>query len=190
MDVVGRIHLADGTELSAVTGIDDHSRFCVCARLVARATARPVCDALAAAMRAHGVPEQILTDNGKVFTARFGPGPGPVLFDRICADNGIRHLLTAPYSPTTTGKVERFHKTLRARVARPNDRRFATIAEAQASLDAWVERVQHRAAPPVARRRPARRAVRAWPRAATPPSVGDADAEPSRPAARRRGRPG
>lgn len=24
-----------------------------------------------AAMRAHGVPEQILTDNGKVFTARF-----------------------------------------------------------------------------------------------------------------------
>jgi hypothetical protein len=28
-DVVGRIHLADGTELSAVTGIDDHSRFCV-----------------------------------------------------------------------------------------------------------------------------------------------------------------
>ena len=26
----------------------------------------------------------------------------------------MRHLLTAPYSPTTTGKVERFHKTLRA----------------------------------------------------------------------------
>jgi hypothetical protein len=27
-----------------------------------------------------------------------------MLFDRICANNGIRHLLTAPYSPTTTGK--------------------------------------------------------------------------------------
>ena len=36
------------------------------------------------------------------------------MFDRICADNGIRHLLTAPYSPTTTGKVERLHKTMRA----------------------------------------------------------------------------
>ena len=139
MDVVGRIHLADGTEVSAITGIDDHSRFCVCARLVARATARPVCDALAWAMRTHGVPDQILTDNGKVFTARFGKGPGPVLFDRICADNGIRHLLTAPYSPTTTGKVERFHKTLRAEWVRPNDRALATLAEAQASLDAWVE---------------------------------------------------
>jgi transposase InsO family protein len=139
MDVVGRIFLADGTELYAITGVDDHSRFCVCARLVARATARPVCDALAWAMRTHGVPDQILTDNGKVFTARFGTGPGPVLFDRICADNGIRHLLTAPYSPTTTGKVERFHRTLRAEWARPNERRFATIVEAQASLDAWVE---------------------------------------------------
>jgi len=138
MDVVGRIFLADGTELSAVTGVDDHSRFCVCARLVARATARPVCDALAHAMRAHGVPDQVLTDNGKVFTARFGPGPGPVLFDRVCQDNGIRHLLTAPYSPTTTGKVERFHRTMRDEWVRPNHRVFDSIVEAQASLDAWV----------------------------------------------------
>src|SRR4051812_27803785 len=123
MDVVGRIYLADGTELSAVTGNDDHSRFCVCARVVGPATARPVCDALAHALRVHGVPEQILTDNGRVFTARFGKGPGPVLFDRVCNDNGIRHLLTAPYSPTTTGKVERFHKTMRRDWLADNDRR-------------------------------------------------------------------
>jgi len=139
MDIVGRIHLADGTEVSAVTGLDDHSRFCVCARLVARATATPVCDALALALRTFGVPDQILTDNGKVFTARFGKGPGPVLFDRICTQNGIRHLLTAPYSPTTTGKVERFHKTLRRDWLAHHDHRHATLAELQASLDAWVE---------------------------------------------------
>jgi transposase len=36
MDVVGRFHLADGTEVKVVTGVDDHSRFCVCARVVAR----------------------------------------------------------------------------------------------------------------------------------------------------------
>ena len=138
MDIVGGFHLADGTELKMVSGIDDHSRFCVCGRLIARATARPVCDALAFALRAHGVPDQILSDNGKVFTARFGPGPGPVLFDRICVDNGIRHILTAPRSPTTTGKVERFHKTLRAEFFRPNDRRFQTIGQAQEALDIWV----------------------------------------------------
>jgi transposase InsO family protein len=138
MDVVGRFHLADGTEVKVVTGVDDHSRFCVCARVVARATARPVCEALQWAMRTHGVPDQILTDNGKVFTARFGQGPGPVLFDRICANNGIRHLLTAPYSPTTTGKVERFHKTMREDFLVDNDRVHATIAALQSALDAWV----------------------------------------------------
>ena len=46
MDIVGRFHLADGTEVKVVTGLDDHSRFCVCARMVARATARPVVAAL------------------------------------------------------------------------------------------------------------------------------------------------
>lgn len=138
MDVMGRVHLADGVEVKVVTGIDDHSRFVVCAAVVARATARPVCAALAAALVRHGVPEQILTDNGKVFTARFGLGPGPVLFDRICAENGIRHLLTAPYSPTTTGKVERLHKTMRAEFFNDHQREFATIADLQAALDSWV----------------------------------------------------
>jgi transposase InsO family protein len=138
MDVMGRVFLADGTEVKIVTGIDDHSRFAVCAKAVMRATARPVCQALREALARHGIREQILTDNGKVFTARFGRGPGPVLFDRICADNGIRHLLTKPYSPTTTGKVERLHKTMRAEFFRAASGRHATLAELQAALDAWV----------------------------------------------------
>ena len=138
MDIVGRFYLSDGTEVKVVTGIDDHSRYCVCARIVAHATAKPVCDALQWALATHGVPHQILTDNGKVFTARFGPGPGPVLFDRICAHNDIRHILTSPYSPTTTGKVERFHKTMRKEFLMEHDRKYATVEEFQAALDAWV----------------------------------------------------
>jgi transposase InsO family protein len=141
LDVVGGFHLADGVELKAVSGIDDNSRFAVSAMLVPRATAKPVCDALLAALRRHGVPEQILTDNGKVFTGRFGPAgsSAEVLFDRVCAENGIRHLLTAPRSPTTTGKVERWHKTIRAEFLRVHDRRHATLEELQAALDVWVE---------------------------------------------------
>jgi transposase InsO family protein len=138
MDVVGRFRLKDGTELKCLTGVDDHSRFCVSARLMVRATARPVCEALKLALRTHGLPRQILTDNGRVFTARFSKGPGPVLFDRICQDNGIDHLLTAPYSPTTTGKVERFHRTLRREFFSKHDFGFATLEEAQSALDDWV----------------------------------------------------
>jgi transposase InsO family protein len=142
MDVMGGVRLQDGSELKLITGIDDHSRFCVAAKLVPRATARPVCEALAASLKRYGVPDQILTDNGKVFTGKFGPGSGEVLFDRICRENGIRHLLTAPRSPTTTGKVERFHKTVRTEFLK--DRVFPSIAEAQAELDRWVERYNTR----------------------------------------------
>ena len=135
-DVVGGFLLADGTTAKALTGVDDHSRFCVSARLMPRERTQPVCDGLAAAMRAHGVPEQILTDNGKVFTGRFHHPPVEVLFDRICRENGVEHLLTAPRSPTTTGKIERFHRTLRSEF--DTTQVFRTLPVAQAALDEWV----------------------------------------------------
>jgi transposase InsO family protein len=136
IDVMGGVRLADGTQLSVVTGIDDHSRFCVVARLVHRATARPVCEAVVEALSRHGVPEQILTDNAKVFTGRLAQRSATVAFDRICLHNGIRHILTAPYSPTTTGKIERLHKTMRKELL--SERTFTTIEQAQGELDAWV----------------------------------------------------
>ncbi len=136
MDVVGGVLLADGREAKVLTGIDDHSRFIVCAGLMLRATSRAVCAHFAEAMRVHGVPQEVLTDNGKVFTGRFGPKDVEVLFDRICRENGIDHLLTAPRSPTTTGKIERFHRTLRQEFL--TGRVFADLASAQRELDAWV----------------------------------------------------
>jgi transposase InsO family protein len=136
LDIVGGVFLADGTEVKVVTGVDDHSRYCVICQVVARATGRAVCLAFVAALRAFGVPGEVLTDNGKQFTDRFGKG-GEVLFDRICRDNGIVHRLTQPRHPTTTGKIERFHGSLRRELlddAVP----FADLAAAQAAVDAWV----------------------------------------------------
>ena len=137
MDVVGGLLLENGTECKILTGIDDHSRFMVCAGIMTRAIARQVCGHFGAALERHGVPEEILTDNGKVFTNRFGLTPTEVLFDRICRDNGILHRLTAPGSPTTTGKIERFHRTLRHEFLM--DRTFASMERAQAELDEWIE---------------------------------------------------
>ncbi len=95
-----------------------------------------VCEGFSVALRQYGVPDQVLTDNGKVFTGRFAQPPVEVLFDRICRDNGIEHLLTQPRSPTTTGKIERFHKTLRLEL----DTRqvFKDLTTAQEAVDEWV----------------------------------------------------
>jgi transposase InsO family protein len=138
MDVVGGFPLADGTSAKALTGIDDHSRMCVCARLMARERTGAVCAGLRAALATYGVPEQILTDNGKVFTGRFNHPVVEVLFDRICRENGIEHLLTQPRSPTTTGKIERFHRSMRAEFL-SNRSTFANLRTAQQALDEWVD---------------------------------------------------
>ena len=136
MDTVGGFLLADGSQAKALTGLDDHSRFCVSARLMPRERTRPVCEGLTAAIGAYGAPEQLLTDNGRVFTGKFFTPPVEVLFDAICRTNGIEHLLTLPRSPTTTGKIERFHRTLRAEF--DTRRRFTSLRVAQQALDEWV----------------------------------------------------
>ena len=89
--LVGSCFLADGRELKIVTGIDDHSRYCVIATVVARGTGRAVCTAFVRALQTYGCPEEVLTDNGKQFTGRF---TDPIRW-RCCSsgsagENGIR----------------------------------------------------------------------------------------------------
>ena len=136
LDVVHGFLLADGTSAKAVTGIDDHSRFCVLARLMAREGTQAVCDGFNSALKSYGVPAQVLTDNGKVFSGRSAQPPVEVLFDRICRENGIDHLLTLPRHPTTTGKIERFHRTLRGDFN--TSQVFRNLKTAQEALDEWV----------------------------------------------------
>ncbi|GAA0839897.1 hypothetical protein GCM10009525_51740 [Streptosporangium amethystogenes subsp. fukuiense] len=84
-----------------------------------------------------GVPEEVLTDNGKQFTGRFTkPRPIEVLFERICRENGVTVRNTKPRSPTTTGKIERWHKTVREEFL--SHEGFASLQAAQALLDACV----------------------------------------------------
>jgi transposase InsO family protein len=143
LDLVGGIYLADGRECKVLSGIDDHSRYVVCAAVLAVPSARAVADAFTAAMRQYGVPAEVLTDNGKQFTGRFTkPRPAEVLFERVCREHGITAKLTKPYSPTTTGKVERWHQTLRRELldaAGP----FADLPSAQAAITAWVHTYNH-----------------------------------------------
>ena len=136
MDVMGGVELDNGNELKVVTGVDDHSRFCVAAGIVTRATSKAVCQVLAASLHRYGIPDEILTDNGKCFTGRFGPHPVEVMFDRILRENGISHRHTGVRSPTTTGKIERFHQSLRREFLA--ERTFVSLEGAQAELDRWV----------------------------------------------------
>ncbi|MEV0742878.1 IS481 family transposase [Streptomyces sp. NPDC050549] len=138
MDLVGGIFLADGRECKMLTGIDDHSRFVVVSTVLAVPSGRAVADGFVRAMRTYGVPAEVLTDNGKQFTGRFTkPRPAEVLFERVCRENGVTAKLIRPYSPTTTGKIERWHQTLRRELLDVSGP-FADLPAAQAAVDAWV----------------------------------------------------
>jgi transposase InsO family protein len=137
LDIVDGIKLADGSETKIVTGVDDHSRFCVIASVVRRATGRAVCAAFVDALREYGFPDEVLTDNGKQFTGRFTkPRPAEVMFERICRENGIVARNTKPRTPTTTGKVERFHQTLQRELLDHVDV-WPDLETAQAAVDAF-----------------------------------------------------
>jgi transposase InsO family protein len=137
LDIVGGIQLADGGEAKVVTGVDDHSRFRVIATVVRTATDRAVCLAFVEALQRLGIPDEVLSDNGKQFTGRFNqPRSAEVMFERICRENGIVARHTKPRSPTTTGKVERFHQTLERELL-DDVEVWPDVAAVQAAVDAF-----------------------------------------------------
>jgi len=83
-----------------------------------------------------------------------------VLFDKICRHNAITHRLTQPASPTTTGKIERFHLTLRRELL-DDHQPYESQAAAQAAVDGFVTQYNtdrpHQALDPVAPVTPAER---------------------------------
>ena len=112
---------------------DDHSRLAV-ASLVARAeTSDAAVRVFDKGVRAYGVPQRLLTDNG----ASLNPtrrGRQGRLVDHVRA-LGVEPITGKPYKPTTQGKNERFHSTL----LRWLDKQplAATVAELQAQVDTF-----------------------------------------------------
>jgi transposase InsO family protein len=127
--------LANGREVEILNVLDDHSR------LLTGSTARTVFKAadvvsdLCAAMDRHGRPERLLTDNGAVFTG-MPRGDGWVALEREAAALGIKLSHSKPYHPTTCGKVERFHQTLKKWLARQPKAR--TVTALQTQLDTFA----------------------------------------------------
>ncbi|HEV2360411.1 MAG TPA: IS481 family transposase, partial [Acidimicrobiales bacterium] len=137
MDITGKVFLERGPELKLVTGIDDHSRYCVLAKVIRRQTGRAVVEAFCEAMATYGVPDEVLTDNGTQFTGRFlRPRPAEVAFERLCREQGITLIHGLPFHPTTTGKIERIHQTIQDECLFPEGP-FESEEVAQEEIDSW-----------------------------------------------------
>jgi transposase InsO family protein len=155
--------LADGTDVEILNWLDDHSRYLLSATAHRPVTGDDVVTTFLAAIEQHGAPASTLTDNGRVYTARFGGGRNT--FEYLLPVLGVRQKNGSPGHPQTQGKIERFHQTLQRWLnARPPAH---SIAQLQRQLDEfrnhYNERRPHRA---LARSTPGH-AYRATPKAAS-----------------------
>jgi hypothetical protein len=123
--------------------LDDHSRYALSVTAHRRVTGPIVVECFRKTYELHGIPYSTLTDNGMVFTTRFAGGKGgrnqlEAELHRL----GVRQINSAPNHPLLTGKVERFHQTLKKWLT--NHPRAATLTELQTQLDAFVDEYNHR----------------------------------------------
>jgi putative transposase len=102
------VDMGAGTHLLSV--IDDHSRKILSKNLRYSWSTDDVLEIVMSAIEEHGKPDKILSDHGSQWYSTAG---GESRFDMFCAELGIRHYMGGIRKPTTTGKVERWHGTLR-----------------------------------------------------------------------------
>ncbi len=81
--------------------VDAHSKWPEVIQM-SSTTSQNTIEALQALFARYGLPEQIVSDNGAQFTSQE--------FSDFVQANGIRHVRSAPYHPSTNGQAERFHK--------------------------------------------------------------------------------
>jgi transposase InsO family protein len=97
--------------------LDDCSRYSLALVKLKQVTTNIVTHILDELIKKHGLPKQILTDNGSAY----GQKSKHSKFDRWCRRRGIQHIRTKIHSPTTNGKVERLFKTMDEELAYCNN---------------------------------------------------------------------
>jgi transposase InsO family protein len=125
--------LADHTDVEILNWLDDHARFLLSCTAHTPVTGDIVTASFLTTADQHGYPASTLTDNGRVYTARFGAGRNS--FEYLLALLGITQKNGHPGHPQTQGKIERFHRTLKKWLAQQPP--AATLPALQRQLDTF-----------------------------------------------------
>ena len=91
-------------QIYLVSFMDDATRFVVHGEFYDSLDQTVVEDCFRKAVLKEGLPRRVYFDNGKQYRTKW--------MDRACAILGIKLLFAKPYSPESTGKIERFNRTV------------------------------------------------------------------------------
>ena len=133
MDFKGRVRIGGGRWCHPLTLLDDHSRYALCLRACGNERGETVQPLLAATFRRYGLPDALYLDNGSPWG-----GGVPGQWTRLgvwLLKLRIQVIHARPYHPQGRGKIERFHRSLKAEVfdAPP----FADLGQVQKRFDEW-----------------------------------------------------
>ena len=116
--------------------IDDHSRLVPYAEFFFDEALPRMERVLKVGILRRGLPKALYVDNGLVYSS--------TQFNAACASLGIQRIQTAPYSPESKGKQERFFETLRAQFLPEVEASDITLlTDLNESLWAWLECIYH-----------------------------------------------
>jgi transposase InsO family protein len=124
-----------GTFYYLISVLDGYSRYIVHWEIREKSTELDVETVIQRAREKHpGETPRIITDNGPQFVAKEFKQ-----FIRIC---GMTHVRTSAYYPQSNGKLERYHRTIKANCIRPGTP--LTLEDAQRIVAKFVDDYNHR----------------------------------------------
>lgn len=138
MDFKGHFALQRGGRCHPLTVLDDCSRYSLGLSACANEQARTVKQQLQSVFAHHGLPEQILCDNGPPWS---GSGFDYTSLAIWLMRLGIQVIHGRPYHPQTQGKDERFHRTLHYDLIARHD--WLDLPQAQRRFDDYRQLYNH-----------------------------------------------
>ena len=113
--------------------LDDNSRFITGWGLYRFQTNANVQEVFRAAIEKHGLPKEVLSDNGRQYHSWRGRSK----FTDMLTKLGIRHIRSRPYHPQTQGKIESFWRNLLQECLQKTP--LSTFEEAKDKIGEYVE---------------------------------------------------
>ena len=122
-------------EIYLVCFIDDKTRYVVHAEFYDNLEQTIVQDCFRKAIIKEGLPSRVYFDNGKQFRNRW--------MQRACAKLDIKLLFAKPYSPESTGKPERWNRTVDSFLAEAKLKKLTTLDSYNYYLKVWLQECYH-----------------------------------------------
>jgi transposase InsO family protein len=118
-----------------VSFLDDATRYVVHGEFYDSLDQTVVEDCFRKAVLKEGVPRRVFFDNGSQYRTKW--------MQRACAVLGIKLLYAKPYSPESSGKIERFNRTVDSFLEEVSLKQCRTLDDINRYFNVWLQECYH-----------------------------------------------